>query len=142
MLARWVGVAEDSDAPAEPVAVASTESAASLDAERLAMLRELDDGDGGLLASIVDEYVAGAQRNLEVLREAVAEGDPEAVERAAHALKGSSANVGATLLTELTAHLEALGRARALGGAAPMVDDVEREYERVRTALTAALTVR
>jgi len=141
-LAQWIPSGDPADATAAPPTEAPDDDAAALDADRIAMLRELDDGDGMLLASIVDEFVAGAQRNLDDLREAVAEGDPEAVERAAHALKGASANLGATQLADLSGHLEALGRARALGGAAPAVEDIEREFERVRAALARVLTVR
>jgi len=141
-LAQWIPSGDPADATAARPTEAPDDDAAALDADRIAMLRELDDGDGMLLASIVDEFVAGAQRNLDDLREAVAEGDPEAVERAAHALKGASANLGATQLADLSGHLEALGRARALGGAAPAVEDIEREFERVRAALARVLTVR
>ena len=141
MLGRWVAPDGETSsatesAPAEPV-----DDAPVLDAERLSMLRDLDDGDGALLASIADEFSAEALRQLASLREALAEGDPQAVERAAHSIKGSSANLGATRLAELAGHLEALGRARALGGAAAVVGDVTVELERVREALATVVAV-
>jgi HPt (histidine-containing phosphotransfer) domain-containing protein len=83
-----------------------------------------------------------AQRQVELLGEAIAEGDPEAVERAAHSIKGSSANLGATRLAEITGHLEALGRGRALGGAGAILDDVAVELEKVRAALAQVQAVR
>jgi CheY-like chemotaxis protein len=138
-LTRWI-IGDDKTAPAtaaEPIT--SGDDAAQLDAARLSMLRDLDDGDGVLLASIADEFLAEAQRQLELLGEALAEGDPQTVERAAHSIKGSSANLGAARLAELTGHLEALGRAKALGGAATVFDDVTVELERVRVALTQVL---
>ena len=112
-----------------------------LDSERLSMLRDLDDGDGALLAAIADEFSAEAARQLEYLRAALAEGDPQAVERAAHSIKGSSANLGATRLAELTGRLEALGRARALGDVKTLFDDISAELERVHGALTQVLEV-
>jgi PAS domain S-box-containing protein len=138
MLDRWV-TRKEQPTTIESEEITSSADAALLDPERLSMLRDLDDGDGVLLASIADEFLAEAQRQLELLGEALAEGDPQTVERAAHSIKGSSANLGAARLAELTGHLEALGRAKALGGAATVFDDVTVELERVRVALTQVL---
>ena len=44
---------------------------------------------------IVSEYLNDGAQLLAALREALAEGDPHTVERTAHTLKGSSANLGA-----------------------------------------------
>jgi two-component system sensor histidine kinase/response regulator len=137
-LTRWI-TADDKTTPATGAEPITSDDAARLDAARLSILRDLDDGDGVLLASIADEFLAEAQRQLELLGEALAEGDPQTVERAAHSIKGSSANLGAARLAELTGHLEALGRAKALGGAATVFDDVTVELERVRVALAQVL---
>src|SRR5438132_4602965 len=137
-LTRWI-TGDDKTTPATGAEPITSDDAARLDAARLSILRDLDDGDGVLLASIADEFLAEAQRQFELLGEALAEGDPQTVERAAHSIKGSSANLGAARLAELTGHLEALGRAKALGGAAPVFDDVMVELERVRVALAQVL---
>ena len=138
-LERWIVPDAEVEAGPEPEPVsepvASLSGAAELDEERLALLRELDDGDGALLALLAEEFTAEASRQVGVLREAVAEGDPEAVERAAHSIKGSSANLGATRLCELSTRLEGFGRARALGEAPSLVDQIAEELERVRVAL-------
>jgi HPt (histidine-containing phosphotransfer) domain-containing protein len=115
--------------------------AAELDPERLALLRDLDDGDGTLLATLAEEFVAGAGRQLESLHAAIAEGDPQVVERAAHNLKGSSSNLGAARLSEIAAHLESLGRARALGSAGDAFAELTTEFDRVRVALAALESV-
>ena len=57
------------------------------------------------------EFVGDSTRQLVARRDALAEGDPQVVERAAHTLKGASANLGATTLADLCGELEALGRA-------------------------------
>jgi two-component system sensor histidine kinase/response regulator len=151
MLGRWVvpkeptPVLETAELASDDLASddhSSDAGAAQLDDERLSMLRDLDDGDGALLAAIADEFCLEAQRQLDRLHEALAEGDPQAVERAAHSIKGSAANLGATRLAEITGHLEALGRAGALGGAAEVVDDAAVELDRVRVALVNVLAVR
>jgi HPt (histidine-containing phosphotransfer) domain-containing protein len=141
MLIRWINTDETRATEHEWTAAPVAESSAQLDAERLAMLRDLDDGEGALLIAIANEFSTEALRQIARLREALAEGDPQAVEQSAHSIKGSSANLGATKLAEITGHLEGLGRAGALGGAASLVDDIERELERVRMALAQAVAV-
>jgi CheY-like chemotaxis protein/HPt (histidine-containing phosphotransfer) domain-containing protein len=141
MLNRWV-TPNEPPTTIQSEAITSGDDAALLDPERLAMLRDLDDGDGALLAAIANEFSAEALRQVGRLREALAEGDPQAVERAAHSIKGSSANLGATRLAEITGHLEALGRGRALGDADAIVDDIVVELEKVRVALAELLAVR
>src|SRR5207302_3469180 len=66
-----------------------------LDSERIAILRDLDAGDGDLIATLVREFLNDGARLLAAIRDAIAEGDPQAVERTAHTLKGASANLGA-----------------------------------------------
>jgi|GEM_PF-1463314 PAS domain S-box len=138
MIERWIGTGEEpATAPETATADPDTLGGAQLDDERLAMLRDLDDGDGSLLAMLATEFTTEARRQLGLLREAVAEGDPQAIERAAHSIKGSSANLGATRLSELAGHLEELARAGAIQGTAADVEAVGAELERVDVALTA-----
>jgi HPt (histidine-containing phosphotransfer) domain-containing protein len=106
-----------------------------LDPERFAVLRDLDSGDGELLTAIIGGYINDGAVLLATLREALAEGDPQSVERAAHTLKGASANLGALRLTETCAKLEALGRAGALGTAPELVVAATGEFDEVRAAL-------
>jgi two-component system sensor histidine kinase/response regulator len=141
-LMQWIDSTGLSRPVAEPAPAPSAgDDAARLDGERLSILRELDDGDGVLIASIADEFTAESGRQLDLLRAAVADGDPQAMEQAAHSMKGSSANLGATRLAELTAQLEALGRARTFADAAPLIDEVARELERVEVALAQVMAV-
>lgn len=111
-----------------------------LDAARISTLRDLDSGDGELLRLLVDEYANDTRAQLDTLHAALAEGDPHAVERAAHTVKGASANIGATRLAELCRELEALGRAAALGSGRELLERIETEFESVRHALGVELT--
>jgi len=112
-----------------------------LDPERFAVLRDLDAGDGDLLQTIIHEYVKDSAQLLAAIWAAIAEGDPQTVERNSHTLKGASANLGAVRLTEICGKLEALGRAAALGTAPRLVDEANAEFERVRTALALEVSV-
>ncbi len=133
ILSKWVrppaGASQSSDSDSAP----STDHV--IDVARFAVLRDLDPGDGELISALVAEYLNDGQRLLTVLREAVAEGDPEALERAAHTLKGSSANLGAVRVAEICGRLEALGRANALGTAPRLVADAGNAFIDVRAAL-------
>ena len=77
-----------------------------LDRSQIEFLVSLDDGQAEVLAEIVREYlIVGEECSTELVRQ-LGEGDCRAVERAAHTLKGASANVGATGLADVCAGLE------------------------------------
>jgi HPt (histidine-containing phosphotransfer) domain-containing protein len=59
------------------------------------------------------------------------------VRTAAHTIKSSSNDFGATRLAELCQRLQEMGKASALEGAAELAAQVEAEYEPVKAALEA-----
>ena len=69
------------------------------------------------------------------MREAVTRSDAEALHRAAHTFKTSSANVGAVTLSAHCRELEAAGRARTLTNTATLFERIMTEYGRVEAAL-------
>jgi HPt (histidine-containing phosphotransfer) domain-containing protein len=75
--------------------------------------------------------------DLRTLREAVEENDARSVERVAHALRGSSGNMGATRMAVICAELQNVGASGDLGHAAELLDRLEEEFGRVRPALEA-----
>jgi HPt (histidine-containing phosphotransfer) domain-containing protein len=76
---------------------------------------------------------------LQQVRDAIASADPEALRQAAHSLKSSSANLGATRLAAACKELEQRGRERRLEGVAELLPTLETHYVRARDALTAEL---
>ena len=58
----------------------------------------------------------------------------------AHTLKSSSASLGAFELSRLARELEALGRTDTIKETAPLIADIEVEYEKVRTELDAFIS--
>ena len=88
-----------------------------LEAETLTALQALSDDNDDLLQELVDIYLAEAPALIRAIRAASAEGDAEGLERAAHSLKGSSANMGALRLASKALALEELGRAGRIDGA-------------------------
>ncbi len=106
-----------------------------LDADTLAMLRELL---GSELDDIVDTFLEDAPKRIEALREALAAGgDPSALERPAHTLKGAASNLGAGELTRRCAALVAACRAGVVEDAEGQVAAIAEELERVMAALRA-----
>ena len=137
VLDRWIAPPPSPVTPAGGDAAAASTSA--LDPERFGVLRELDAGDGELLEMIAQEFLHDANEVLGALRDAIAEGDPQRVERAGHTLRGASANVGATRMADLSRKLEALGKAAALGTAPELLEEAVAELIQVEAALRAEL---
>lgn len=89
-----------------------------LDMGQLDGLRELaeDSGDPDFLARFVDRYLEDAEAQLIQLQQAAARGDAPAVVEVAHALKGSSATMGAVAMASACAHVESTARLGELAG--------------------------
>jgi HPt (histidine-containing phosphotransfer) domain-containing protein len=88
-------------------------------------------GDRELLIEIIELYLRDAPSMLQSLREATGRGHAPDVARAAHVLKGSSANFGLTPLYEAARELEH----RAFADAELSV--LETQLARIETAASA-----
>jgi CheY-like chemotaxis protein len=99
-------------------------------------LRSIDP-EGSLLREVVDTFARIAPLRIGTLRKAGGKADPVTLERAAHSLLGSCANLGARRMAELCARLEELGRNGSTEGARELVNALETEYNGVRRALEA-----
>jgi HPt (histidine-containing phosphotransfer) domain-containing protein len=119
-------------APAEaPVAGGTV-----LDPRALEQIRVLQQpGAPDLVGRVIALYLENSRSLTDKIRAALAAGDANALREAAHALKSSSGNVGATGLVEIARQLEALGRDGKADAAGGLVDGMSREHERVVSAL-------
>jgi HPt (histidine-containing phosphotransfer) domain-containing protein len=138
-LERWLPAAPHQDGPAgAPAATAPGEPV--LDLEVLRGLRELQPkGEPDLLAELLTLYREEARRLIAEMQTAVATGASEALQRAAHTLKGSSANLGAVRLAALCRAVEDAARNGDGPAAAGLVEQVATEVTRVVAALEAHL---
>jgi len=93
-------------------------------------------GKPDLVEKIINLYINDAQSLCHNIHEAVGKGDPQALSKAAHSLKSSSANVGAIKLASLCKDLETLGKANTLGNAQEIVNQMDSEYKRVIATLS------
>src|SRR5215213_6917487 len=102
---------------------------APLDSEALAALVDPAlGGDPEFLAEIAQLFSRDTPPILAALSIAAAAGDAAALTRAAHALKGSCANLGATSMQQTASELELLGRANSTDGASPLVEAAAAEF--------------
>lgn len=151
VLSKWLaqksGAARRQDAVAErPELVDRWEQSNSVDDSSPAMggsinrqaldnIRNLQGGDA-ILARIVDIYLQESPLILSEMHEAVSRDEPEAMYKAAHKFKSSSANLGADRLAELSKQLETQGRAGSTDGAGRLLGEISSEYELAQAALT------
>jgi two-component system sensor histidine kinase/response regulator len=92
-------------------------------------------GDTQLAAELVDLFVGNSPHLMEDIRKGVKEHDARAVEKAAHALKGSVANFAAQAAFDAALRLEEIGRSGDLAVAAVALENLEREITRLTPAL-------
>jgi two-component system, sensor histidine kinase and response regulator len=125
VLDRWLGATPQ---PAGP-AVQAADADALVDETRMRLFR---DDYPEIIEQLVDLFVDSTPPLLDDLRDALERDDGEAVRRAAHKLKGSCQNIGASRLAELAAGIEK-------GEAEPDADGLEQVFEATCDALRAAL---
>ena len=92
-------------------------------------------GDVGLLKELVGLFLNEIPELLTDLRKAVKAGDANAIERAAHKLKGSVGNFAARPSFEAALKLEVLGKDGRLSEAEPAYAELEREINRLQSAM-------
>ncbi len=108
----------------------------AVDMSVLEQYRDLqDEGDPDIVTELIDTFFTDVPNRLNGIREAVSSKNPTQLEREAHNLKGSSANLGAHALSAISFELEKRGKTSDLDGAEAMVDKLEEEFERVHSFL-------
>ncbi|PLS84889.1 MAG: hypothetical protein CYG60_15530 [Actinobacteria bacterium] len=93
------------------------------------------------MAELTELFVTDATSHLAALREGIEREDAGSVERSAHTLKGSSGNMGATVMSRISSELQDAGRSGDLTGARELLTRLQAEFGRVREALEAEKTI-
>ena len=133
---RWKGTqmrVPDSPLPKEALAVRSPSVIDD------SVLTELRDVLGDEVDKIISVYLEDAPRLIAQLERAVATNDPIALRVSAHTLKSSSANIGATTLSNAARDLEHGARDGTLQSPGNVVAKIVSEFAQVRAALQAML---
>ncbi|HZZ20693.1 MAG TPA: Hpt domain-containing protein [Opitutaceae bacterium] len=104
--------------------------------EAINNLKELNPGDGGeFLKEIVNIYLEDTPKRIVDLKTYLASGDVKSFTRAAHTIKGSSANVGAQILKSIGERMELISRTEGILSIAPMIVSAEEEFAKVEIEL-------
>jgi len=112
---------------------------ADTDTEALERLRRF--GGVKLVGGMIALFLEALPQRLAAARRGLAHGDAHVVEHELHALKSSSAQLGALRMYRLSQEGEALARAGALDDASHILDALDAEQPRVHAWLTEARAV-
>jgi CheY-like chemotaxis protein len=112
----------------------------ALDADIVGRLEAMGAASGeDLISQLAVLFLADADVRVMGMREAITHEDGQTLINSAHTMCGASANLGAAELSRLCARLATDGAVWGLDAAETLLQAVETELERVRTALVVAL---
>jgi HPt (histidine-containing phosphotransfer) domain-containing protein len=110
--------------------------ATEIDEKALDEIRKLQrSGAPDLLEKIVERYLKDASRLVQSMREAAATANGDALRRAAHTLKSTSATLGVIRLAQHCREIENRARSGRVADAGQWLNLVENELALVRVAL-------
>lgn len=109
-----------------------------LDSEAIENLRALGDEmeDDTFLKEVIEIYLTDTPKRLAEIRESLESGDRVRLNRAAHSVKGSSSNLGATQVITLARTLEEKSK-QSLDDLEADIAALESAFEQVKTVLEA-----
>jgi HPt (histidine-containing phosphotransfer) domain-containing protein len=111
-----------------------------LDRDVIDSLRQLNqDGEPDLVAEVFTLFLHDAPQRLAAIEAALKARDAVALQRAAHALKGAAANVGAVRLQRLCRELEEIGRSGSADAAAGRLAPLRGAFAELQLAIDELL---
>jgi signal transduction histidine kinase/DNA-binding response OmpR family regulator len=138
-LSRWISLPRMAAPPADAIETTATDDNI-INRQALDNIRALSSTSGdALLERVLHAFLRDTPKHLQTIRLAIANDDAEQLRKAAHSLKSSSANIGASALADRSKELEQLGRNHTTAGAAALLADMEHSFQAARQALGALL---
>lgn len=114
-----------------------------IDRQSIENLRELNPGDNDeFLREIIGIYLEDTPLRLAELDQSLTAGDVPRFTRAAHSIKGSSANVGAMVVRGLAEALEHQSARQGLSDIGGLLAELKSEYARAQAELAALVAPR
>jgi len=108
----------------------------TIDPGKIEELKTLvDEDDPDFLIELLEDYMNDSKENLKAIRYAIQAKDAVTVVKTAHTLRGTSSNIGAVNMTELSKQLEHLGNEETLEGAVELIDRLDVELVEVKSEL-------
>ncbi len=109
----------------------------AIDPQAIENLRALNPGDNDeFLREIAGIFLEDTPLRLAELDQSLAAGDTPKFTRAAHSIKGSSANLGANGVRAVAEKLEHHSRAQGLGGVEPLIAELRTAYTQAEAELS------
>jgi two-component system, sensor histidine kinase and response regulator len=106
-----------------------------LDRNSLDNIRSLGPNGPKMLSTVIGIYLNDSPILIDRLGETFDASDVDGVARAAHALKSTSAGVGASALSLMCRELENNARGNSIDGAGTLISQIRLEYVKVKEAL-------
>lgn len=111
-----------------------------IDSESIENLRSLNPGDGDeFLREIITIYLEDTPQQIAEMEQSLAGGDATRFTRAAHSVKGSSANLGAMTVRKVAEQLEQQSNKHGLVGVAELVDALKVQFDIARVEFSKLL---
>ena len=104
------------------------ESEAPMEYERA--LEEFE-GDEEFLMEVLEGFIGNVTSQIKLIRQAISDGDAEAVRREAHSIKGGAANLTANDLSGIAFEIENIGKSGMLEEGIDSLQKLEREFFRL-----------
>jgi CheY-like chemotaxis protein/nitrogen-specific signal transduction histidine kinase/HPt (histidine-containing phosphotransfer) domain-containing protein len=120
-----------------PQEQAATDSIKTIDTEFLEKIREYCGDEDDIVPRLVELYLEDTPPRIAALLEAVGRADVAEMKSIAHAIKGSSANIGALRMSALCAEMEGKDSSKRQSAHEELVSEIELEFSRAREALMA-----
>ncbi|WP_051551243.1 response regulator [Nocardioides sp. URHA0020] len=105
--------------------------------ERLDELRDLDPDSTAYLDRAIGNFMRNTPTTLETIRQAIADGDTEALKQVSHKLAGGALNLGVTAAGRTAQQIELVADTGSTEGAVELTDQLELDLEAGRAALLA-----
>lgn len=112
----------------------------ALDRAKIRELLDLTGSEVAWLKDLMETYLSDTRTRLDDLSAQVLAGSAERIQRAAHGIKGSSSNIGASRMATLCAGMEMVGRSFDSAVAVAQLEEMEAEFARIQLDLPAALS--
>lgn len=103
----------------------------------ISRLEEIFEDDTAGIADLLEAAMGTGATNQATLHDAIARRHLDDTMRAAHAIKGSTANIGGNEVAEYAGRIETAARANTWDGIEPAAIELDAAYERLREAVRA-----
>jgi two-component system sensor histidine kinase/response regulator len=94
------------------------------------------DIDEEIINAIVEQCSADCSSDIDKLKGAIKQSDPDRISTLAHTIKGAAANVSANQLSNAAKKLELASKNGELENAEPMLNEIEEEFNKLKSFIS------